>query len=193
MDKKEKSYADIDPKEISEVLKKNEKILWRGKPACSAFLSETIFGFIHIALLFAAFGGLLIYFCIERGIFGGNVSVLSFILGAFLVVFLLPVYVWLFECLTAFTQYKHSEYVFTDRRVIVKKWRLGRYLEVVDYKKIITVNHVIKLTSKPFKAGDIVISCKNKKIVLKAIGEPANTARELRKIVKEVKEDNKIS
>lgn len=193
MAKKEKEYVDNEPKEISEVLKKNEKILLRGKPVCSAFLSETIFGFIHIAMLFAAFGGLLIYFCIERGIFGGNVSVLSFILGAFLAVFLLPVYVWLFECLTAFTQYKHSEYVFTDRRVIVKKWRLGRYLEVVDYKKIVTINHVIKLTGKPFKAGDIVISCKNKKIVLKAVEEPANTARELRKIVKEVKEDDKIS
>lgn len=193
MEKKEKGYVDNDPKEISEILKKNEKILWRGKPVCSAFLSETILGFIHIALLFAVFGGLLIYFCIKRGIFGENLSVLTFLLGAFLLVFFLPVYAWLFECLTAFTQYKHSEYVFTDRRVIAKKWRWGRYLEVVDYKKIVTINHVIKLTSKPFKAGDIVISCKNKKIVLKAIEDPAKTARELRKIVKEVKEDSKES
>lgn len=43
MKKKEKGYADPDPKEISEVIKNGEEILWRGKPVRSAFLAETIF------------------------------------------------------------------------------------------------------------------------------------------------------
>lgn len=193
MEKKEKGYVDPDPKEISEVIKNGEEILWRGKPVRSAFLAETIFGFFHIAILFAAFGGLLIYFCIQRGIFGENLSVLTFLLGAFLLVFFLPVYAWFFECFTAYVQYRHAEYVLTDRRVIAKKWRWGRYLEIADYKKIITINHVLKRTGKPFKAGDVVISLKNKKIVLKALSDPADTARELRKIVKAAKEGKGVS
>ena len=84
---------------------------------------------------FYAFGGLLIYFCIQRGILGENMSVLTFLLGAFLLIFFLPVYAWFFECFTAYVQYRHAEYVLTDRRVIAKKWRWGRYLEIADYKK----------------------------------------------------------
>src|SRR5699024_12697190 len=64
-----------------------------------------------------------------------NLSVLTFLLGAFLLVFFLPVYAWLFECFTAYVQYRHAEYVLTDRRVIAKKGRWGRYLEIADYKK----------------------------------------------------------
>ncbi|HIU81334.1 MAG TPA: PH domain-containing protein [Candidatus Ornithoclostridium faecavium] len=158
----------------------------------SSFLKFLI-RFIPLLILvgFAAFGGLLIYFCIQRGIFGENLSVLTFLLGAFLLVFFLPVYAWFFECFTAYVQYRHAEYVLTDRRVIAKKWRWGRYLEIADYKKIITINHVLKRAGKPFKAGDVVISLK--KIVLKALADPADTARELRKIVKSAKEGKGVS
>lgn len=96
-----------------------------------------------------------------------------------------------FECFTAYVQYRHAEYVLTDRRVIAKKWRWGRYLEIADYKKIITINHVLKRAGKTFKAGDVVISLK--KIVLKALADPADTARELRKIVKSAKEGKGVS
>lgn len=51
----------------------------------------------------------------------------------------------------------------------------------------------MKRAGKPFKAGDVVISLKNKKIVLKALADPADTARELRKIVKSAKEGKGVS
>lgn len=178
-----------DPEEISEILKKDEKILWQGKPKRSAFLAGNFFGTFHFAFLFGVFAGLLIYFCIAKGIFGGHPTVLSFVLGAFLVIFCLPIYAWVFECMTAYAQYKNSEYVFTDRRVIAKKWRWGRYLEVEDYKNVITISHVIKRVGKLFNVGDVVISCKDKKIVFRDVEDPANTARELRLIAKAAKEN----
>lgn len=191
MEKNKKGY-DPDPKEISEVLKSGEEVRWEGKPDCASFLAGNVLGVLPLAFLFGAFGGLLIYFCIKKGIFGGDPTFMSFFLGAFLVIFFLPVYVWLFECLTAIVQYKNTQSVFTDRRVIAKKWRWGRYLEIVDYKKIVAIDHVVRFTDKVFVTGDVIVECGKRKVILRDLKDPAGTARELRKIVKAVKEGDAL-
>lgn len=193
MKKVEKNNIDIDPKEISDVMVKGEEIVWQGRPKRSAFFAGNIFGMLHIALLFAIFGGLLIYFCVQKGIFGGRLTFLSFFLGAFLVIFFLPVWAWFFHCVTTLPQFRHCEYVLTDRRVIAKKWKWGRYIETERYKDVVMIDYVFRRTGKIFGAGDVIVVCKDKKIVLRDLEDPADTAKKLRMIVKAAKEGGKLS
>ena len=102
---------------------------------------------------------------------------------------LLPVWIWISNIVTAGRRQKNIEYIFTDRRIIIKSGLIGIDVNNIFYADIQSVNLKVGLVDKLLHVGDIYISGSAQAQVLWDIENPYEVTSRLQKIVNDIKTD----
>lgn len=174
---------------IEDIVEKNEQILWRGKPKKSAYIWSAFFKMFPIALIWLLFDGFFIFMMFKTGAFVDVPPFLPVVLIGFFAFHLAPVWIWLGNILTANLQHKNIEYVFTNKRIIIKSGIIGIDFQNVYYSEIESVNLRVGLIDKILKVGDIYIKSKDGAKVLFDIADPYFITQKLQQIVIDIKTD----
>ncbi len=130
------------------ILIPGEQILWQGKPKKNAFILNKVLTMLPIAIIWLGFDSMIFGAFSTAGSMGG-------ILMLFLIFHLMPVWIWLYNALTAAKKWKNTVYYVTDRRIIIQTGFLDAELQSVYYKEIRDVNLRIGLIDKLLGVGDI--------------------------------------
>ena len=142
-----------------------------------------------IALIWLLFdGGFIVAMC-TTGAMDSAPPFVPLILVVFFAFHLTPVWIWLGNILTANIQHKNLEYVFTNKRIIIKSGVVGIDFQNVYYSEIESVNLKVGLIDKMLKVGDIYIKSKNGAKVLFDIADPYFITQKLQQIVIDIKTD----
>lgn len=173
---------------IEDLIEKDEQLLFKKKPKKSAFIASKIFQMLPIALIWILLDGFFIYMMISQDIFSHIPVALVVFIVIFFIFHLTPVWIWISNVVTAWAQYKNIEYVFTNRRIII---RTGIFVDIknVYYADIQSVNLKVGIIDRMMKVGDIYIVASSGAVVLWDIENPYKITNELQKIVNDIKTD----
>ena len=131
-----------------------EMILWKGKPNKSVYIKEQIFSPLLIVALLWLFIDLGFVF----GFFGINdvgLEVAFFV--PFLLLHLLPVWIYLFKVITAFLSWKNIEYMVTDQAVYCLSGVFTTNCKRKTFQEITNVSVHQGIFDKGKDVGDIFI------------------------------------
>ncbi len=140
--------------DISGLLMENEQILWSGKPKKNAFV-------INKSLVMMPFA--LLWFCFDAFFIGtmtssGSMSKMMFFIVPFFALHLMPVWIWLWNVLSANRQWKNTEYAVTDKRIIIRGGVLGYNFQNIYYTEINSVDLHVGIIDRMLNVGDIIIN-----------------------------------
>lgn len=141
---------------VVDLLGKDEKLLWSGKPKKSVYILENVFQMLPIALIWLAFDVFFIVMMTKTG--DGMPKEMLFFLIPFFALHLLPVWIWLSKILTASKRYKNTEYCVTDKRIIIKSGFIGMQVNSLMMKDVVSVDVRRGVLDVMFKVGDVYIS-----------------------------------
>lgn len=125
-----------------------EAILWRGKPKKSAFIATKSLTLMPIAIIWLCIDSTLIFSAFSSG---G-----PWFLIPFMLLHLMPVWLWLGSMLTAGRRWKNTSYYVTNRRIIIQGGFLAVNETTLFYKDLRNARVRIGLLDKIFHTGDIV-------------------------------------
>ena len=177
------------PTKIEDIIGKDEQILWRGKPNRKAYIFSSIFSMFPFALIWLLFDSVFIVAMFATNAF--SQMPVGAIIGIviFFAFHLTPVWIWIGNIITASKGYKNLEYVFTNKRIIIRSGIIGIDFKNIYYSEIQSVNLKIGLIDKMLKVGDIYIKSKNSSQVLFDISDPYFITQKLQEIVIDIKTD----
>lgn len=127
-----------------------EQVLLSLKPKKNAFVLNKVLAMMPFALLWLGFDSVFI-----GAAFSGNMGGMSFILIPFMLLHLMPVWIWLGNVFTANRRWKNTMYYVTDKRIIIQTGFLDRELQTVYYKDIRDVNLRVGILDKLLGVGDV--------------------------------------
>ena len=177
------------PINIKDVVAKGEQILWCGKPKRKAYIFSSIFTMFPIALIWLLFDSVFIIAMIASNAFAQMPGIAIAGILVFFAFHLTPVWIWLANIITASRGYKNLEYVFTNKRIIVKSGIIGIDFKNIYYSEIQSVNLKVGLIDKMLGVGDIYIKSKDSSQVLFDISDPYFITQKLQEIVIDIKTD----
>ncbi|MDE6302814.1 MAG: PH domain-containing protein [Clostridia bacterium] len=174
---------------VEDILAGGESILWRDKPDKKALIAAAVFKMLPIAIL---------WLCIDLGFIIGisigmsrgsiPIAILGFIVPFFLL-HLAPVWIWVAGIMKSVAELKNLEYIFTDKRIIIRSGIIGIDFKFLYYNEIESVNVKVSLTDKIFRVGDIYVNAKSSAAVLYDLHNPYNLGTKLQKIVQDITTD----
>lgn len=124
-----------------------EQVLLCLKPKKNAFVINKVLIMMPFALLWLAFDSFFILNAFGSG--------MSWFLIPFMLLHMMPVWIWLWNVITANRSWKNTMYYVTDKRIIIQSGVMDRELRTVYYKDIRDVNLRIGLLDKLLHVGDI--------------------------------------
>ena len=174
---------------VEDILAGGESILWRDKPDKKAHIAAAVFKMLPIAIL---------WLCIDLGFIIGisigmsrgsiPIAILGFIVPFFLL-HLAPVWIWVAGIMKSVAELKNLEYIFTDKRIIIRSGIIGIDFKFLYYNEIESVNVKVSLTDKIIRVGDIYVNAKSSAAVLYDLHNPYNLGTKLQKIVQDITTD----
>lgn len=171
---------------IEKMMNEDETILWRGRPFKKSFILSSILKFLPIVIIWVGIDVSLIVCMI---LFMELEWWLLLIIGFFLLIHLMPLWLYIANIITCFRRLKIEEYAFTDKRIILKTGLLAPNIVSINYASITSLNLRIGIIEKICKVGDIYIVYTNGKIVLEDIVNPYYIYGELQRIANDIKSD----
>lgn len=167
--------------------KGDEKILWEGKPDKKSYVLGRIVKMMPIALIWLVFDG---FFIGMMFTFSDDFpTYVYFILAAFFLIHLTPVWLWIASIVTAFKKRKNTEYAFTDKRVIIKTGFFPKF-ESIYYSDIASVHLHVGIIDRMFKVGDVVLrTTPGDTHMVEDISNPYFIVERLQKIALDIKSD----
>lgn len=136
---------------------RNETILWRGKPNKKCFILESIF---NPMFPFAIVWGL-----VDLGVAGGvffavdPMGVMLPVILVFLVIHLMPVWLYIGGVLLSFRKYKHTEYIVTDKGIYVSGGAFAYTYEMKPFTDLSHINIHRGIFDQWLGVGDVVTVC----------------------------------
>ena len=169
---------------IEEMIDKDESILLRLKPNKKVFVLSSVLRFLPVALIWAALD---VFFIIQ---IASDLSAkdLLFIIP-FFALHLFPVWRWIAGIVKAYAGHKNIEYVFTDKRILIRSGIIGIDFKSMFYSEIESVSVRVGLLERIFKVGDIYILSTSQRAVLQDISNPYFILNRLKKITLDIKTD----
>lgn len=172
------------------VLAAGETVLWRGKPKRSAFIVSKSLTMLPIAIVWLCFDSVLI-----SNIFSGGGQM--FFLIPFLLLHMMPVWIWLGSAVTASRRWKNTTYYVTNRRIIIQGGFLAVNETSLFYKDIRNAQVRIGLLDKLMHTGDIVfdngvyMGGKNQpqRPTMEDLEEPHTVYNRIQKIILDIQTD----
>ncbi len=134
---------------------KDEKVLWRGKPNKRGFILEGIF---NPLLPFAFIWGLIDFTIIGVTLFAKESS--PMLLG-FLLIHLMPVWIYLGGAIFVFRRYRHTEYIITDKGVYISGGLFSYTCNMKPFTELARVNIHRGIIDQLIGVGDVVLTSNN--------------------------------
>lgn len=140
--------------DIEGLILEGEQLLWSGKPKKNAFVINKSVVMMPFALIWFSFDAFFIGTMIRTGAFK---SMLFFIIP-FFAIHLMPVWMWLYNVLSANRQWENTEYAVTDKRIIIRGGTVGYNFRNIYYTEINSVDLHVGVIDKMLGVGDILIN-----------------------------------
>lgn len=141
--------------DLSNIITKDEKILWEGKPKKGPYIFEKAFILLPFVFLWVLFDGFVISTLITTDAFEGMPIGMVIFIIVFFMMHLLPVWFWLGNVLTAKARWKNTKYALTDKRIIIHTGFIGMDIKTIYYKDIKNVHLNVGILDKLFKTGSV--------------------------------------
>ena len=124
-----------------------EHILWRGKPKKSAYVADKALAMLPIAVIWLVFD---LNFLRAAGTDG--------FLLLFLMVHMMPVWIWLGSALTSVVQWRNEDYYLTSKRIIIRRGIFRPQRQSVFLRDVHSIRTHYGLLDRLFGSGDIYIN-----------------------------------
>jgi len=173
---------------VEDILSEDEQILQRLKPHKKVFVLEAIFKGLPIALLWGAFDAFFIVMMIQSGLLEENPIFLIGII-IFFALHLLPLWMYIVSVVKNIAGFKNIEYVFTNKRIIIRSGLIGIDFKNIYYTAIEGINCKVGLFDRMFKVGDLYIKAQDQSAVLVDIPNPYFFLEKLQRITIDIKTD----
>lgn len=173
---------------IEDILSEDEAILQRLKPNRKVLLLEALFKGLPFVLLWVAFDSFFIIMMIVTGAFKENPYLIIFVV-AFFALHLLPLWMYIINIVKTMAGSKNIEYVFTNRRIIVRSGVIGIDFKTIYYTDVEGINCRVGIFDRMFKVGDLYIKAHDQSAVLMNIETPYFFLEKLQKITLDIKTD----
>lgn len=180
--------ADDQPYDINGLVGEDEEIIWQGKPNKKAFVLNNVLKMLPFALIWLCFDGFFIYMMLANNIFA-ELGGFAILIVVFFAIHLIPVWIWIHNIVTASARHKNIDYVFTNKRIIIKSGLVGIDINNIYYTEISNVNLRVGIVDKMCGVGDIYIKATSSAQVLWDIDSPYAVVNNLQKIVNDIKTD----
>ncbi len=157
MDKYNSSYYTSynEYSELERMLMPDESIIWKGIPKKSAYIINSSMKMAPFALIWLLFDGLFIYNFLSAGEMLGSMLLMII---PFFALHLMPVWIWLFNLLTASKRWKNTEYAVTNKRVLIRNGLVGYQYDSIYYTDIANVSLRVGTIDKMLGVGDIYLA-----------------------------------
>ena len=139
--------------ELKAIVGPNEKILYEGKPNKKCYIFESIFNpLLPFALLWAI---------VDLGILGSaffaqDSSNMLIFLIPFMLLHLMPVWIYLGGILFTVRRYKNTAYIVTDRAIYISGGVFTRNINVKPFAELSHINLHRGVFDQKFNVGDII-------------------------------------
>ena len=139
--------------ELKAIVGSNEKILYEGKPNKKCYIFESIFNpLLPFALLWAI---------IDFGILGGaffakDFGNMLFFIIPFMLLHMMPVWIYLGGILFTSRRYKNTAYIVTDRAIYVSGGVFTRNINAKPFAELSHINLHRGVFDQMFNVGDII-------------------------------------
>ena len=132
----------------------NEAILWKGKPNKSVFIKEKIFSplFIIAALWLAIDVGFITIF-LSTNDTGAPIQIII----PFFALHLMPVWIYIWRIISAFAQWKNTEYMVTDKGIYATHGVFTSNCERKTFQEVTNVSVHQGIIDKRHNVGDVFI------------------------------------
>lgn len=191
MAKLDKDYFQIEEgmkqNEIKDILSDDEEVLVNLKPNRKVYLLESIFKGLPVVLIWLAADTFAITMIASTGTIYEPWLIAFFIF--FFALHLIPVWIYIYSIIKVIVSYKNLEYVFTDKRIIVRSGLIGIDFKYVYYYEINSVTVNVGLFDRMFKVGDIIIKSNNQVVKVNDISYPYKYSDKIQEIVRDLKAD----
>ena len=191
MAKLDKDYFQIEEgmkqNEIKDILSDDEEVLVNLKPNRKVYLLESIFKGLPVVLIWLAADTFAITMIASTGTMYEPWLIAFFIF--FFALHLIPVWIYIYSIIKVIVSYKNLEYVFTDKRIIVRSGLIGIDFKYVYYYEINSVTVNVGLFDRMFKVGDIIIKSNNQVVKVNDISYPYKYSNKIQEIVRDLKAD----
>lgn len=142
--------------DLKDLVKPNEKILWEGRPRKSVTILEAIFNpMLFIAILW---GGFDLTF-MGAAFFGGADGPMGGFLLIFMLVHMMPVWIYLIGVLTVFLRWRNARFLITTHGLYVSGGLLSFNYEMKPWTDIGHINIHQGVFDRMFGVGDIIFVC----------------------------------
>ena len=176
-----KTTEPIKQNRIEDILEEDETILQRLTPNRKVLLLESIFKGLPFVLLWAAFDTFFIVMMITTGAFKDNPNLLWIVIP-FFGFHLLPLWIYIANIVKTVAGSKNIEYVFTEKRIIIRSGVIGIDFKSIFYTEVEGINCKVGIFDRMFKVGDLYIKALNQSVVLMNITTPYFYLTKLQKI-----------
>lgn len=193
MPKIDKDYFNIDKdpmkaNAVEDILTDDEEILVRLTPNKRTFIFESIVKGLPFVLLWAGIDVAVILTMIHNHAFDTSFVPIIFIV-VFFAFHLFPLWAYIGNVVKRVAGFKNVEYVFTDKRIILRSGLIGINLDSLYYSSITNVEVKVGLYDRMFKVGDIYLSVGEKKHIIDDIPNPYVYGAKIQALVHDIKTD----
>ena len=138
--------------ELRSMVGHDETILYEGKPDKKCFIMESIFNpLLPIAIIWGV---------IDLGFLGAGMKTggMQFFIIPFMLLHMMPVWIYLSGVIFSFRKYKNTYYIVTDHAVYVSKGVFAMNLEAKTFAELSRVNLHRGIFDQMFHVGDVQIT-----------------------------------
>ena len=140
--------------ELKQLVGKNEKIMYEGKPNKKCYIFESIFNpLFPFAILWA-----IIDFAIIGVTLGVEDDGMALFMIPFFLLHLMPVWIYLGGLLLTFRRYRNTYYIVTDNGVYISSGVLSKSFDSKPFQEMSRVNMHRGIFDQVFGVGDIIIT-----------------------------------
>lgn len=139
---------------VEEQLMPGENIIWKGKPKKNAFVLNSTMKMAPLALIWLAVDGFMIAAFVGMGL----TRMMSGFIIPFFAIHLMPVWIWLYNIVSAGGRWKNTEYAVTDKRVLIRNGFIGYQYQSIYYTDIAHVSMRVQTLDRILGVGDILFS-----------------------------------
>ena len=170
---------------LEDVLREDEKILYKGKPKKSSYILSNTFKNLIFVIIWLIFD---ITFITILFTMGPGLGFMLIPIIIFFIFHLIPVWMYIANLATMMKRYKREEYSFTNFRILIKSGLFGDNIVSLDYSSIASVNIRIGIIERLCKVGDIYLTTNDgKKYILQDVIDPYFIYSRLEKLAMDIK------
>ena len=139
--------------DLKQLINENEKILYEGKPNKKCFIFESIF---NPMMPFALLWGIIDFGLLGGTLFSSKDQGATFFIIPFMLLHLMPVWIYLGGVIFTFRKYRNTYYIVTDRGIYVSG---GVFSKTYNHKPFAELSHVDLhrgIFDQMFNVGDII-------------------------------------